>query len=122
MYCIFCPEKTVNDIVIINYNEPIKLAINLTDNSLKAFDASKYLKNHNKKTPETKSGMSASETPHEISNYQIISKKSAILGQESYVEYCFSPDGQNKYYLLYHNDNSKEIYTEKDYFRLLNNK
>lgn len=121
MYCIFCPENTVDNMVIVNYNEPIKLAINLTDNSLKAFDASKYLKNHNKKTPETKQEMSATETPQEINNYQIISKKIAILGQECYTEYCFSPDGQNKYYLTYINDNSKEVYTEQEYYRMLNN-
>ena len=120
MYFVFCPETISGNTVIINYNEPIKLAINLNDNSLKAFDASEYLKKHRKSKEKETVSLSANEIPSEISQFQIISNKIAIIGQKEYTEYCFTPDGQNKYYLLYHTDKSKETYTEDEYFRMLN--
>ena len=120
MYFVFCPESISADKATINYNEPIKLALNLKDNSLKAFDASAYLKNHKKANKNYTVTISVAEKPTEISNSTIISERIALHNNKQYVEYCFSPDGQSKYYLLYHTDNSKEIYTESEYFRLLN--
>ncbi len=121
MYFVFCPEETSGNTVILNYDKLIKLAINLNDNSLKAFDASSYLKNHRKQEKDNDIfSFSLLALPKELSQSKIISKKFALFGDNKYIEYCFSPDGQNKYYLLYHTDNSKEIYTENEYFRMLN--
>ncbi len=120
MYFVFCPETISNNTVTINYNEPIKLAICITDNALKAFDASEYLKKNRKIKENNADSISVPPPPQEISQYEIISQKTALFQQNEYFEYCFSTDGQSKYYLLYHTDNLKEIYTEDEYFRMLN--
>ena len=120
IYFVFCPETNSNNTITVNYNETIKLAINIADNSLKAFDASAYLKNHKNNTETKTLSALTYPPPQEIDNMEIISKKTAIYGQKQYEEYCFSPDGQCKYYMLHHIDNTKEIYTEEEYLRMLN--
>ncbi len=120
MYFVFCPEITYNNAIIINYNEQIKLALNIADNSLKAFDASEYLKNHNTPLKKRTNFHTPAEVPTIIKPYTIISQKNALFNQSLYIEYCFTTDGLIKYYLIRHNDNSTEIYSEQEYFSFLN--
>ncbi|MBE6671571.1 MAG: hypothetical protein E7593_05150 [Ruminococcaceae bacterium] len=113
-YYIICPIYIQNDIKIINYNEPIKIAVSKKDGSLKAFDSTKYLKNHTV-FPNIANVLSTKQTqPDLIKKTDIISQKHAFIKEMIYYEYKTTINN-NIFYCLIDQDNTITYFTEKEY-------
>ena len=118
IYYVFCPFYIYNNIKVINYDEPIRLALSANDGSLKAFDSSQYLKKHSGKQNNINIlNMSAIKTPELINNNKSTSYRYIIKNNNFYIEYNLSLENEVFYYLYSINSESWDIYNETEYFR-----
>ncbi len=120
IYYIFCPEKTLENAKIINYNEPIKLGLSLNDYTLKAFDATKYLKNHGSTQLPDYNISASSDRPEIIKNLTVISEKAVLRDEQYYLEYKLTTESGTVYYCITSSENQKgTIYLEKEYLQFM---
>ncbi|MBE6718926.1 MAG: hypothetical protein E7574_06695 [Ruminococcaceae bacterium] len=120
VYYIICPIFSADDSAITNYNEPIKLAISKHDYALKAFDATKYLKNHlNLFTPKTVKS-TKKNIPLEIKNKNIISKKTVYINDTVFQEFKFISNDSVYFYLLNNENGNTLLFTQKEYLSYTN--
>lgn len=118
IYYVFCPFYIDNNLTIINYDEPIRIALSLKDGSLKAFDSSQYLKRHAKTNKnKTNFDLSTVKIPDYINNSQQVTQKYIVKNNNYFIEYKFALNNETYYCLYSFNDGSYQVYTENDHFR-----
>lgn len=116
VYYVFCPiinDETTN---IINYNETIKMALNCTDNSMTAFDATDYLKNH---TSNKQLGIALNNTaPPPVTTSMSVEEENTVLIKNTlYKEYKLKSENDNIYYFLTASPDKGVLNEESVHFR-----
>ncbi len=117
VYYIFCPVFEKNNINIINYDESIKIALNAKKNTLRAFDATKYLKNHPVLAPEYIPDFT------DISfedNIEILSNNYILHKGDYYIQYKIKTKDSVTYYTVTDSKNNTRYYSEANYLKYLN--
>lgn len=117
VYYIFCPENTVNTTSVINYDETIKIALSANDYALKAFDATKYLKNH---SPDFNPVVNKNENKITVpQNASVVSKHFVIHNKEVFTEYKIQCQNNTIYYILVDNYKNSKTMNEREYLSFL---
>ena len=117
VYYIFCPEYYTDTVTIFNYDEQIRIALNAFDGRMKAFDATKYLKNPGKDQITTEW---AKKQAPDFGNNTLISENTVIIDRLQYTEYIILSTSGQKYYVLSQNSNDDIILTQKEFLKILN--
>lgn len=117
IYYIFCPVFEVNAHKIINYDESIKLGVSKCNSSLKAFDASVYLKNH----PATKPNFlpEFKEETNSNENITVLSTNYVLHNNEYFFETKLITQNNVIYYSLSDSDNNIVYKNENEYLQYL---
>ena len=120
IYYVFCPFYIDNNLTVINYDEPIRMALSLKNGSIKAFDSSQYLKKHSvKQKNKTVLNISNIKSPEVINNIQNSSNSYIIKNNDLFIEYKLSSNNKPYYCLYSINSDSWDFYNETDYFRYM---
>ena len=110
VYYIYCPVIELRGVRVYNYNEPIKLAVGKEDFSLKAFDGTAYLKNHQK-------------TNFDISiptvSLTCDCERFILLGDRVLKEGVITPVDGSKFYVLTSDEGSQQIFNQDEYLRYI---
>ena len=112
VYYIFCPEYSDNNNTLINYDEQIKIALNIFDGRMKAFDSTKYLKNHGKNP--IKNDATKKQAP-DFGNNTLISENNVIINSLQYTEYIILSSSGQKYYVLSNHSEDDIVLTPKEF-------
>ncbi len=117
IYYIYCPIFEKNNNSIINYDESVKIALNSKNNTLRAFDATKYLKNHPVLPPEfipEFTEVNIGENITVLSNNYILHKGNY------YMQHIIKTEDKTTYYTVTDSNGKTNYYSEAHYLKFLN--
>ena len=112
VYFFFCPTYNIQEQTVYNYDEAITIALSKNNGTLKAFNASLFLKNY----PTTPTNpLPKQKDITKPDSTEIIQEQFIINSGQLFREILFDSETQNNFYCLY-NDETIDYYTEYEYF------